>query len=61
MKFSNYFLFSCADSPYSYLSKILQYTINEIMPAKDICIKGNTRLWFHSNIIESISKRDKFL
>ena len=59
MKFPNHELFSGAESACNHLSKILQETINEIAPIKDILIKGNTRSWFDSNIRESIRKRGK--
>ena len=52
-------LLSCADSAYNYLSKILQNTINDIAPIKDIRIKGNTKPWFDSNMIGLVRKRDK--
>ena len=52
MKIPNYLLFSCVDS-------ILQDTINDIAPIKGIRIKGNTKTWFDSNMIGSISKKDK--
>ena len=58
MKIPNSLLFSCADSAYNHLSKILQDTINDIAPIKDICIKGNTKPQFASNIIGLIRKRD---
>ena len=59
MKFPNHEMFSGAESAYNHLSKILQETINEIAPIKDILIKGNARSWFDSNIRESIRKRGK--
>ena len=44
MKIPNYLLFSCVDSAYNHLPKILQDTINDIAPIKeDIHIKENTR------------------
>ena len=43
MKILNYLLFSCADSAYNNLPKILQDTINDIAPTKDIRIKENTK------------------
>ena len=36
MKIPNYLLFSCADTAYNQLSKILWDTINDIAPMKDI-------------------------
>ena len=51
MKIPNYLLFSCANSAYNHLAKLLQDTINDIVPIKDICIKGNTKPWFGSNMI----------
>ena len=59
IKIPNYLLLSCADSAYNYLSKILQNTINDIAPIKDIRIKGNTKPWFDSNMIGLVRKRDK--
>ena len=59
MKTPNYLLFSCADSAYNHLSKILQGTINDIAPLKDISLKGNTKPWFDSNVIGLIRKREK--
>ena len=59
MKTPNYLLFSCADSAYNHLSKILQDTVNDIAPLKDIRIKGNTKPWIDSNVIGLIRKRDK--
>ena len=56
MKFPNHELFSGAESAYNHLSKILQETINEIAPIKDILIKGNTRSWFDSNIENQLEK-----
>ena len=58
MKIPTSLLFSCADSAYNHLSKILQDTINDIAPIKDICIKGNTKPQFDSNMIGLIRKRD---
>ena len=52
-------LFSCADSVYNLLSKIIQDPINDIAPTNDICVKGNTKPWFASNMIELIKKKDK--
>ena len=59
MKIPNYWLFSCADSAYNHLSKILKDTINDMAPIKDICVKGNTKPWFDSNMIGLIRKREK--
>ena len=59
MKIPNYLLFSCADPAYNHLSKILQDTINDIAPMKDIRVKGNTKPWFDSNMIGLIRKREK--
>ena len=59
MKIPCYFLFSCADSAYNHLYKILQDTINDIAPIKDIHIKGNTKPWFDSNMIGITRKRYK--
>ena len=59
MKIPSYLLCSCTDLAYNHLSKILQDTINDIAPAKDIRIKGNTKPWFDSNMIGLIRKRDK--
>ena len=60
MKIPNYWLFLCADSAYNHLSKILKDTINDIAPIKDLCVKGNTKPWFDSNI-GLIRKREKLL
>ena len=59
MKIPNYLLFSCTNSAYNHHSKILQDTINDIAPIKDICIKGNTKPWLDSNMIGLLRKRDK--
>ena len=59
MKIPNYFLFSCADSAYNHLSKIVQDTINDIAPIKDTHMKGNAIPWFDSNMTGLIRKRDK--
>ena len=59
MKILNYLSFSCADSAYNHLSKILQDTMNDIAPIKDIRTKGNTKPWLDSNMIRLIRKRDK--
>ena len=42
MKIPSYVLFSCVDSAYNHLSKILQDTKNDIAPVNVIRIKGNT-------------------
>ena len=42
MKIPSYLLFSCVDSAYNHLSKILQDTKNDISPVNVIRIKGNT-------------------
>ena len=52
-------LFSCPNSANNHFSKILQDTIDDIAPIKDINIKGNTKPWFDSNMIELIIKTDK--
>ena len=57
MKIPNYLLVSCADSAYNSLSKILQDTINDIAPIKDI--RKNTKPWFDSNMIGLIREREK--
>ena len=57
MKIPNYLLFSCADSAYNHLSKILQDTVHDVAPIKDIRINGNTKPWFDSNIIGLIRIR----
>ena len=57
MKIPNSLLFSCADSAYNHLSKILQDTINDIAPIKDI--RKNTKPWFDSNMIGLIREREK--
>ena len=54
MKVPNYLLLSCADSAYNHL---LQDTISDIAPIKDIRIKRNTKPWSDSNMIGLI--RDK--
>ena len=59
MKIPNCLLFSCADSAYNHLSKILQDIINDIAPIKDIRIKGNTKPWLDSNIIGLIRKKEQ--
>ena len=59
MKIPNYLLFSCANSANNHFSKILQDTIDDIAPIKYINIKGNTKPWFDSNMIELIIKTDK--
>ena len=61
MKILNYLLFSCADSAYNNLPKILQDTINDIAPTKDIRIKENTKPWFDSKMIGSIRKKGQTL
>ena len=55
LKIPNYLLFSCADSVYNHLSKILQDTTNDIAPIKDIY----TKPWFDNNMIGLIRKRNK--
>ena len=42
MKIPSYLLFSCVDSAYNHLSKILQDTKNDIAQVNVIRIKGNT-------------------
>ena len=59
MKIPSYLLFSCVDSAYNHLSKILQDTKNDIAPVNVIRIKGNTSPWFDSGMIGLIRKRDK--
>ena len=42
-------------------SKIPLDTINDIATINNICIKGNTKPWFDSNMIGLIRKKDKRL
>ena len=37
----------------------LQDIVNEIAPMKDIRVKGNSKPWFDSDIMEAIRVRDK--
>ena len=35
----------------------MQDPINDIAPTNDICVKGNTKPWFASNMIGLIKKK----
>ena len=41
------------------LTTVVQNIVNEIAPMKDIRVKGNSKPWFDSDIMEAIRVRDK--
>ena len=41
------------------MTTALQEAVNEIAPMKDIRVKGNSKPWFDSDIMEAIRARDK--
>ena len=55
----DYSNFDCIGAAYNNLTAVLQDIVNEIAPLKDIRVKGNTKPWFESDIIEAIRLRDK--
>ena len=42
------------DAEYIDLTTASQVIVNEISPMKDIWVKGNSKPWFHSDIMETI-------
>ena len=57
--FPDYSTFNCIDAAYIDLRTALQEIVNEIAPMKDIRVKGNSKPWFDSDIMEAIRVRDK--
>ena len=55
----DYFTFSCIGAAYIDLATAVQEIVNEIAPIKDIWVKGKSKPWFDSNIMEAIRVRDK--
>ena len=55
----DYSTFNCIGVTYTNLTTALQDIVNEIAPMKDIRVKGNSKPWFDSNIMEAIRIRDK--
>ena len=50
-------LFQFQNAAYTNLTLALQEIVNELAPMKDFRIKGNTKPWFDSDIMESIRLR----
>ena len=55
----DYSTFNCIDAAYTDLTTALQDIVNEIALTKDISVKGNSKPWFDSKIMEAIRVRDK--
>ena len=54
-----YSTFNCIDAACTDLTTAVQDIVNEIALMKDIWVKGNSKLWFDSDIKGAIRVRDK--
>ena len=50
---------NCIDAAYNDLTTAKQDIVYEIAPMKHIRVKGTSKLWFDSNVTETIRVRDK--
>ena len=58
-EFLDFSTFNCIDAAYIDLTTAIQEIVNEIAPMEDIRVKGNSKPWFGSDIMEAIRVRDK--
>ena len=58
--FSNYQTFSCLKQAYLDFITELIAAIDTLCPPKKNRIKGNTKVWFNSEVISIVNKRDDY-
>ena len=59
LEFPDYSNFNCVSEAYSNFTTKLMDVIDKIAPTKEIRIKGNSKAWFDSDIVERINIREK--
>ena len=59
VEFPDYSNFDCVNEAYSNFITKLMDVIDKIAPTKEIRIKGNSKAWFDSDIVERINIREK--